>query len=175
MCNQCKELEEAKRVTMKEEMEELIRAHTKLITQFADIKLWLWTAGMTTGLAFIEQYIYRDWEFLKYLLVLVVVDLFTGVLAAMKAKVAVTSFGFRRSVLKLIQYGVFLIVMHALGSFSINGEVQTIYHWISQAGYIFLIGIESKSILENLGKLDERFDVGTFIDKIKSVLTKKEP
>jgi toxin secretion/phage lysis holin len=160
--------------TMKEEMDEMIKAHLKLWAHLSDVKLWLWTVVMTTGLAWVEQYVYRDWEFLKFLMVLMVIDLFTGVISAMKNKVAVTSLGLRRSVIKLIQYGVFLIVMHILSSFTINGEVQSVYHWVTQGGYIFLIGVEAKSILENIAKLDDRFDIGSFIERIKEVFTKKK-
>jgi len=159
---------------MKEEMDELIKAHLKLWSSFADIKLWAWTAIMTTGLSWVEQYVYRDWEFLKYLMVLMVLDLLTGVLNAWRKKEAVTSFGFRKTVLKMVQYGVFLIVMHVLSSFTINGQSQSIYHWVTQGAYIFLLGIEGKSILENLIKLDDRFDIGSFIEKIKEVFTKKK-
>lgn len=159
---------------MKEEMDEMIKAHYKLLTSFTDVKLWLWTVVGTTGVAFVEQYVYRDWEFLKYLMVLMVIDLLTGVVNAVKRSEAVTSFGLRRSAIKLIQYGVFLIVMHILSTFTINGEVQTAYHWVTQGGYIFLIGVEAKSILENIAKLDDRFDIGSFIEKIKEVFTKKK-
>lgn len=155
-------------------MDELIKAHLKLWSSFADIKLWAWTAIMTTGLSWVEQYVYRDWEFLKYLMVLMVLDLLTGVLNAWRKKEAVTSFGFRKTVLKMVQYGVFLIVMHVLSSFTINGQSQSIYHWVTQGAYIFLLGIEGKSILENLIKLDDRFDIGSFIEKIKEVFTKKK-
>lgn len=171
--NSCEELE-PKHTTMKEEMQEMVRAHFKLLAQFADVKLWIWTALTTTVLTWIEQYVYRDWEFLKFLLVLMVLDLLTGVLNAFLKKEAVTSFGFRKTVLKAVQYGVFLIVMHVLSSFTINGETQSIYHWVTQGAYIFLLGIEGKSILENIAKLNSSFDLSEYLERIKSVFTKKK-
>lgn len=148
-------------------------AHVKLWAQFTDVKLWAWTFATTTFLQFVERYIYADWEFLKFLLVLMALDLFTGIIAAIKERIAVTSYGLRRSVLKGVQYGVFLIVMHVLSAFTINGEVQVVYQWVTQGAYIFLIGIEGKSILENIAKMDDRFDVAAFIDRIKEVFKKR--
>jgi phage-related holin len=159
---------------MKDEMNEMIKAHYKLIAHFSDVKLWLWTVCATTVVQFIEKYIYNDWEFLKFLMVLVSLDLVTGIIKAMTEGTLVTSTGVKRTVLKGVQYGAFLIVMHVLGSFTIKGEPQSAYHYVTTGAYILLMGIEGKSILENVKEFSVKLDVGSIIDKIKDVFTKKK-
>jgi hypothetical protein len=55
-------------------------------------------------------------------------------------------------------------------SFEIKGERSDVFGWIVTGAYSFLMGIEGKSILENIVKLDNRFDISKFIDKIRDVI-----
>jgi len=72
-----------------------------------------------------------------------------------------------------LQYGVFLIVIHGLDSFEIKGEKTEIFGWIVTGAYSFLMGVEGKSILENIVALDNRFDVKYFIEKIGEAFKRK--
>jgi hypothetical protein len=47
-----------------------------------------------------------------------------------------------------------------------------VFGWIVTGAYSFLMGIEGKSILENIVKLDNRFDVSVFIERIKKIFEK---
>ena len=155
-------------------MNEIIRAHVRLLESVSDIKVWLWTVAATSLLPTFERYVFSDWDFLAYLLVMMLCDLASGLGVALKDRVAVTSIGLRRTVLKCIQYGLFLIVMHVLAHFTIKGEEQIAYHYITQGAFILLMGIEGKSVLENLKKMDDRLDIGVLVDRIKEVFTKKK-
>lgn len=144
----------------------------KFSANFIDIKVWTFTFVITPLFAFTEKYLFADWEFLKYLTVFMMLDLITGIAKAIKNKDAVTSYGIRRTVVKGLQYGVFLIVVHGLDSFEVKGEKSDVFGWIVTGAYSFLMGVEGKSILENIVSLDNRFDISVFIDRIKKVFEK---
>ena len=145
----------------------------KFAANFADIKVWTFTFVVAPLFSFTEKYLFADWEFLKYLAVFMMLDLATGIANAIKDKDAVTSYGIRRTVVKAVQYGVFLFVVHGLDSFEIKGERSDVFGWIVTGAYSFLMGIEGKSILENIVKLDNRFDVKHFIEKIGEAFKRK--
>lgn len=144
----------------------------KFASNFADVKIWTFTFIVTPLFTFTEKYLFADWEFLKWLSIFMMLDLLTGIAKAIKKKQAVTSYGIRRTVVKALQYGVFLIVMHGLDSFEVKGEKTELFGWIITGAYSFLMAVEGKSILENIVALDESFDVSIFIDKIKKVFEK---
>jgi len=144
----------------------------KFAGSFLDIKIWVFTFVITPLFAFTEKYLFADWEFLKYLVIFMMLDLLTGIAKAIKKKKAVTSYGIRRTVVKALQYGVFLIVVHGLDSFEVKGERVDMFGWIVIWAYSFLMGTEGKSILENIVALDDRFDISLLIEKIKKVFEK---
>jgi phage-related holin len=96
----------------------------KFASNFIDVKVWTFTFVITPLFAFTEKYLFADWEFLKWLTVFIMLDLVTGIAKAVKKKQVVTSYGIRRTVVKALQYGVFLIVVHGLDSFEIKGKKQ---------------------------------------------------
>jgi len=100
-------------------------------------------------------------------------DLATGIARAIKNKEAVTSYGIRRTGVKVVQYGAFLIVIHGLDSFEVKGEQVELFGWIVIWAYSFLMGTEGKSILENIVALDDSFDVKHFVEKIGEAFKRK--
>lgn len=138
----------------------------KFASNFIDTKIWLFTFVLTPIFTFTQKYLFADWEFLKYLTVFMMLDLVTGIAKALKKKQAVTSYGLRRTVVKALQYGVFLIVVHGLDTFEVKGESVDIFGWIVTGAYSFLMAVEGKSILENVVEFDDRFDIASFIEKI---------
>ena len=144
----------------------------KFAASFTDIKIWVFTFVITPMFAFTEKYLFADWEFLKWLVTFMMVDLVTGIAKAIKNKHAVTSYGIRRTAVKAVQYGAFLIVFHGLDNFEVKGEQVDMFGWSVMWAYSFLMGTEGKSILENIVALDDRFDVSVLIEKIKKVFEK---
>lgn len=119
------------------------------------------SGGWTAMTAFVEKYLFSDFEFLTWLSIVVLLDLITGV-----AKVwvrqggkAVTSAGMRMTLTKFIQYGAFLIVTHVLINFTIEGQRLPQLGFIDNWAYGLLILIEIKSVYENITAIDPRLDV----------------
>lgn len=101
---------------------------------------------------FIEKYIFRDWEFLKYLMILIVVDTLVSGAYHLKNK-DLSSKGFSMIMTKLIVYSAILIVSHVIGNFTVEGGNVEVYTWFRAVACNALIIRESLSIVENAGKL----------------------
>jgi len=151
-----------------------IQQQAKFYQRLSELDIWGWAGFLTPLFIFIQKFIYNDWNFLVWLLVLMFLDLFTGITKAVRNRTAVTSTGLRNTVIKVFQYGVFLIVIHVLIHFQIDGKEVGVLSYADEAGYTFLIVIEAKSIFENLQVLNPRVDFSGIIDKLKSVLPKKK-
>ena len=122
---------------------------------------------------FVNKYLFDNFEFLKWLIILVFVDLLTGVFKVWikQGWQCVTSRGFRDTVSKIVQYGSFLIITHVLTHFQVgNGKVPYFsWQWINDAAYQLLILTEIKSIYENITIVNPKLD---FMKPILDKLTK---
>jgi len=108
----------------------------------------------------IQKYIFSDVSFLPWLVLVMFLDLITGILKTVHIYGwgGVTSYGIRRTVSKVIQYSVFLILLNLLVKFEIGGEVVLKeLVWVVKIGQQFLIFIEAKSIKENLDVVNPKF------------------
>ena len=101
---------------------------------------------------FIEKYLFADWEFVIYLIIMIVLDTILGVVKAYKDK-SISAFGFNKVIIKLITYGVLLIVTHILHSFKINGNTNQLLGWFNYLAYSAIMIRETISIAENLLKI----------------------
>jgi hypothetical protein len=132
---------------------------------------------LTGVLNFITKYIFSDLTYLKFLAVVCIIDLITGVwkVVVNQGVKAVTSKGLRDTVTKLISYGSFLVLIHVLTHFQINGQANIAFAWINKAALEFLILIEIKSVYENIIKINPKLDfIDGVIQKIAdSIKTKK--
>jgi toxin secretion/phage lysis holin len=98
------------------------------------------------------KFVFDDWQFLIFLAVMVSLDTVTGVVKAWK-RGEVSSNGFTGVILKVFVYGVFVIVLHVLSSFSDKDLVRAAFDWVGTFGYAAVIVRESISIIENLGAI----------------------
>ena len=137
---------------------------TKFLLSFTNVKLWLFAGVLTPVSLFIEKYIFADWQFIKWLVLMMALDLITGIIKAVIKNETISSYGFRRTAMKGMQYSIFLIVMHILENYEIDNEKVGMFDWMTRGAYSFLIGIEGKSVLENIAVFDKRFDVSYFIE-----------
>lgn len=154
-----------------------IFAHHRLWESFSDAKLWLITYMIAPIIMFVEKFIFNDWEFLKYLIIVMVLDIITALFRVYLKEGSdnITSRGMRQTVVKTVQYFVFLITIHLLTNIHVQGERITIYDWILDVAYTFLIVIEVRSVWENLMGMSDRFDLSGFIEKItKSEIWQKK-
>jgi phage-related holin len=99
-----------------------------------------------------KKYIFRDWEFLKFLVVLIVIDTLVSWVFHLRKK-DFSSKGFAMIMTKLFVYSCLLIVAHVLGGYTIDGQVTTTFTWFRSLMSTALIVRESVSIVENAGKI----------------------
>lgn len=112
-----------------------------------------------------EKYIYGDWEFLKFLVILMVVDTFLGIWNHFKKK-DLSLEGFEKILIKLICYGSALIVAHNLSSFQILGSSIDGFSWFRSTICTALVIRESLSIFKQIDKLSP----GTIPSRIRKYL-----
>lgn len=99
-------------------------------------------------LEFIEKYVFGDWEFVKFLIVLVVIDTALGFIKHFIAH-DISSRAFGMIARKLLIYASVLIVTHVLATFSVGGEPVGCLVWFRYFACAALMVRESISVLEN--------------------------
>ncbi|MBC6988569.1 phage holin family protein [Hymenobacter sp. BT491] len=104
------------------------------------------------ALAF-QKYVFADWNFIGYLLVVFVVDTALGVWLSLKQH-RHHSRQFRGMFEKFIQYGAVLIMVHVLCEFTVDGQKNSILVMLvphfKAVMYLAVLWAEVKSIDENL-------------------------
>lgn len=110
---------------------------------------------------FIFKYIFQDINYLKFLIVICGIDLITGIWKVIVTKGVkhVTSRGLRDTVTKVISYGSFLVLIHIITHFEVNGVPSTSFVWLNKVALEFLILIEVKSVYENIITINPKLDV----------------
>ncbi len=103
-----------------------------------------------------ERYVFGDWEFVKFLVVLVCVD--TG-LGFIKHWIThdVSSKAYGMIARKLIVYSCVMILSHVMGNFSIAGEVVDSFVWFRYFACTALMVREALSIVENVEEISPGF------------------
>lgn len=97
----------------------------------------------------LDYYVFSDWAFLKYLIVLVTIDTILGVVKHYKTKdLSSKAFGDLGS--KLLVYTSVMIMANVLTHFSVGGEEQTYLQWFGTFCCTSLIIREALSIIENV-------------------------
>ena len=114
-----------------------------------DNKLILFSAAFISPLIeLLEKYIFGDWVFVKYLIVLMVLDSILGFTKHWIAK-DVSSQAWGMVAKKIIIYASVLIVAHVLSTFQIGGEPVDSFRWFRYVACSALIIREAVSIIEN--------------------------
>lgn len=110
---------------------------------------------LTPVLAVVQKYIFADFEFLRYLGVLIVVDTGLGVQRRWAAR-AISSRGFSRLFTKAGIYLALLVLTHVLSSFTVHGEPNLFFKWFDTFMYSCMMAREALSILEHAALLEPR-------------------
>lgn len=131
----------------------------KYLLPFFKTKSWLAFVAIGPFVAFIEKFVFDDWNYLQFLMVVVALDFITAVTKAWKDNIPISSKGWRNTVSKIIQYSAFLVCTHVTTHLEISGERVVTFDWIDEGAYVFLISIEIKSVYENIIGIDKRLDV----------------
>lgn len=125
--------------------------HIPIDLEFAYPKLTICaSAAWATISPFINKYVFSDWDFLPFIVILVIVDTVTGIWKSVK-KNDFSSYAFGAVLTKVILYALYFVVIHNLTNFSQNDFVITLFTWVQQLGYAAIIVREAVSIIENMG------------------------
>lgn len=146
----------------------------EFIPDFAHTKIILaGSIGITTLQAIFNKYIFSDWEFLPFFIVLIVVDTITGVWKSL-IKRNFNSYTFGGVFSKAILYAFFLVVVHNLSNFSNKESVILGLSWVEQACYAAMIIREAVSIIENIGAIKPNLLPKWIVSRLKQ-LNEKDP
>jgi len=116
---------------------------------------------------YFEIYIFRDWGYAKYLIILVFIDTVMGMYRAKKH----SKFSWKKLdalVDKAISYTSILILIHVITSFTVDNEVVTIFHWTRITVFSALMVKESYSILRNIAAIHEGYVPAWLLEKFKN-------
>lgn len=114
-----------------------------------------------------EKYLFSDWQFLVFLMVLIGIDTATGFWKHWKLN-SVSSKGFAAFFQKVIVYAVFLILTHGLKNFTVAGAVNGLFSWVDNLFYAAIMVREAISIIENLGVIRPGLLPNWILAKLKS-------
>ncbi|MFZ4705553.1 MAG: phage holin family protein [Bacteroidales bacterium] len=112
-------------------------------------------AGVTLApvMNVLNKYFFADWEFLKFLMVLIGLDTITGFWRAVKRR-ELSSRAWGGVIEKVIVYATFVIVIHVLVHYRVSGAPVKVFAWLNQVAYAALMAKEALSIVENLGAIN---------------------
>ncbi len=128
--------------------------------------VFYYTEKLYDWLHYIETYIFADWQFLNFLLVLLSLDGILEIYIAYKNKV----FNFKSIGLlfqKALIYTCFLVLVHILSHFTVEGEKNSFFGWFNGFAYLAIIVRESIYILENMTTIRPGLIPGWIIKKLK--------
>lgn len=114
-------------------------------------------AGLVWIVATLQDMFATQAELMLLLLIVICLDFITGNVNAKRQNIPIISFGWRQTIVKTVEYFIFLGVLIAIGN--TFGELE-VEGWISELfkftanieifGFFFIIFTEFKSITENL-------------------------
>lgn len=138
--------------------------------------LWGYVVGRVVPA--IEQYLFNDWEFAKWLFVLVTLDMITGIIRAMFPPSGVSEVSTRVLMggffVKVVRYAIALASIHAVTNFTVQGEAV---YWVKFVMVnfdtlllTFFMAVEFLSIDENLKAIGYGFLPTLAVKKIRSFI-----
>ena len=122
--------------------------HNTLITMIA--------LPITPFIELFEKYVFGDWEFVKYLVVLVVIDTILG-FSKHYIKHDISSKAYGMIAKKIVSYSIVMIVAHVVATFSVGGEQIESLVWFRYFACSALMVREAISIIENLEVISPGF------------------
>lgn len=129
--------------------------------------IWIGSSALLTPLiGWLESYMFCDWEFVRFLAILVAGDTFLGFIKAWKDH-KLHSRGFAQIFLKLISYMSILILTHVLTHYKVHGDPSKIFIWFDDMAYAAMIVREAISILENIAGIYPQAVPGWLLKRLK--------
>lgn len=122
---------------------------------------------------FFRIYVFSDWEFVKWLAVLMVVDTALGIIKHWFTK-DISSKGYGMVGKKLIVYSAVMILAHVLSSFTVNNLPVTTLQWFGSFGCTVLMVREGLSIIENIEAILPGFFPKSIVSRLKDFNSEKK-
>ena len=122
--------------------------HNTLITMIA--------LPITPFIELFEKYVFGDWEFVKYRVVLVVIDTILG-FSKHYIKHDISSKAYGMIAKKIVSYSIVMIVAHVVATFRVGGEQIESLVWFRYFACSALMVREAISIIENLEVISPGF------------------
>ena len=123
-----------------------------------------------SALLFIEFFTKPTFSVFGVVLAAIALDFLTGVAKAKFKKLARTSEGYRKTVVKLMQYMIPILILWGAGRYipEYKLRLQQASGWVM----MFIIYIEVTSIFENLYEIDKKSMIGRYLYKYALVILK---
>lgn len=126
-----------------------------LNSMFANIsdKNFLTFSAAFAGLKTVfDTYVFSDWQFVLFLLIMIVVDTALGTYKAWKKR-SLESRAYARLFEKILLYGSVLVMSHVLIRFPVSGTATGLFDWVDDVLYCAIMVREAISIVENVGEI----------------------
>lgn len=114
---------------------------------------WLWSFSMAGLFQFIVTYVYADFQFLIFLAIAIFANTFSKIWVIIRDKPQEFSLAvlFGKLVDKVIKYSIGLVCIHVLVHFTVNGEKNQFFDFITHFFYGIFMVSEVRPTLERLG------------------------
>lgn len=132
--------------------------HNTLITMIA--------LPITPFIELFEKYVFGDWEFVKYLVVLVVIDTILG-FSKHYIKHDISSKAYGMIAKKIVSYSIVMIVAHVVATFRVGGEQIESLVWFRYFACSALMVREAISIIENLEVISPGFIPKSIVRRLR--------
>jgi len=126
----------------------------------------LLSVGLMPILTWLEKYVFSDWEYMMFLIILMVLDTLLGVYKHAKLR-TISSSAWSKVIDKMVSYFSLLIIVHVMSHFTIDGEEIVVLNWVKYLAYSSLIVKESISVIENVGAISPKFVPKNLLKKLK--------
>ena len=110
-------------------------------------------AAPLTAVINVMSYIYRDWEFAKWIAVAIVIDTVASIVKHFVHKDVSSEEFWKKFSRKIFVYIALLILSNTLSHYTVQGHVVGPTQWISEYLCVFMMIREAISILENLNAI----------------------
>lgn len=110
-------------------------------------------AAPLTAVINVMSYIYRDWEFAKWIAVAIVIDTVASIVKHFVHKDVSSEEFWKKFSRKIFVYIALLILSNTLSNYTVQGHVVGPTQWISEYLCVFMMIREAISILENLNAI----------------------
>ena len=139
----------------------------KITNELFNSMLLLYASVFAVLSEFFEKYLFSDWQYLVFLVIMVAIDSILGAYAAYKRQ-ELSSKGWGKIIEKLLIYFSFLVMTHVLMFVTINGQKVTLLSWLDDTLFFAILIREAISVVENAALINPTLVPKWLLSKLKS-------